>query len=123
MIKIVGSILLFGFLINLSGCSSSARPQFIRGGYFLTGDDDCWSSSRRTYNTINCYNKKDELVGYREEMTDEELQEYRHKETQKAQPKQNYNNQTSDYNYQIPNYNYQPQLRQCSTLNGLTHCW
>lgn len=77
-------ISLLGILISLSGCTSSS-PQFLRGNYYMTGDSNCRYSRERTSTSINCYNSDDELVGYRNAMTDQQLQMYQHKQQQRNQ--------------------------------------
>ena len=65
-------------LLALVGCSAS--PQFIRGNYYMTGDSNCKLYREITATSINCYTSDDKLVGYRNAMTDQELQMYRHEQ-------------------------------------------
>jgi len=71
-------------LLALVGCSAS--PQFLRGHYYMTGDSNCRSSSERTDTSINCYNSDDENTGYRDAMTDQQLQMYNNEREQLIQP-------------------------------------
>lgn len=79
MLKQIGMLALFATL--LSGCSSGG-PQFLRGNYYMTGDSNCKYSRARTANSINCYDSDDKLTGYRNAMTDQQLQMYRYEKQQ-----------------------------------------
>jgi hypothetical protein len=68
---------LFGILLSLSGCSTGG-PQFLRGNYYYTGDSNCKYSRQLTNTSITCYNSDNEVTGYRNAMTDQQLQMYRH---------------------------------------------
>ena len=85
-------ISLIGILLSLSGCSM-AGPQFLRGNYYWTGDSDCKLSRQRTDTSITCYNSDDKETGYRNAMTDQQLQMYRH--NQQMSQRQSIANQES----------------------------
>jgi len=90
-------ISMFGILISLTGCYS-ASPQFLRGNYYMTGDSNCRLSRERTDTSINCYNSDDELMGYRNAMTDQQLQMYRHnKQMEQMEQQQNKTTNTNCY--------------------------
>ncbi|TYL48562.1 hypothetical protein [Marinomonas sp. IMCC 4694] len=79
-------ISLICLLFVLVGCSAS--PQFLRGHYYMTGDSNCRYSRERTDTSINCYNSDDELTGYRNAMTDQQLQMYQFNKQQEEQKRQ-----------------------------------
>ena len=89
MLKKIGILVLLSTLIT--GCSAS--PQFLRGHYYMTGDSNCRYSRALTDTSIECYNSDDELTGYRDAMTNQQLEMYRHKE-QMEQRKQSQNKST-----------------------------
>ena len=89
------------FCILITGCVSG--PQFIRGHYYMTGDSDCRYSSRRTDTSINCYNSDKELTGYRDAMTDQQLQMHRHHEREFNRRHENKKNSTHTDCYQFGN--------------------
>ena len=62
----------------ISGCASSATPNYYNGGYYMAGDDNCKIIRARTSNTINCYNSDDTLKGYRIVMSQQQLDMYMH---------------------------------------------
>lgn len=98
-IKILISLL--GILLSLSGCST-AGPQFVHGNYYWAGDSDCRSANQRTDTSITCYNSDGEETGYRNAMTDQQLQMYRH--NQQMSQQQSIANQKS-YDRSIDNIN------------------
>ena len=82
MLKKIGMLVLFSTLI--AGCSTPG-PQLLRGFYYWTGDSSCESSSYRTDTSINCYNSDEEATGYRNAMTNQEMQAYRYEQQKKRQ--------------------------------------
>ena len=110
MRKFTIRILLFSLLLSLSGCYT-AKPQFLRGDYYMTGDSNCRSSTQRTSTTINCYDSDGELLGFRTAMTDQELDMYRHNQQMKQQQSN-----------QIYNTNNQNKPVFCNTIGTMTYC-
>ena len=82
MLKKIGMLVLFSTLI--AGCSTPG-PQLLRGSYYWTGDSSCESSSYRTDTSINCYNSGEEATGYRNAMTNQEMQAYKYEQQRKQQ--------------------------------------
>ena len=68
-------ILLTSFAVILGGCSS-AEPYLVNGKYYVMGDKNCARYKLIYDGRIMCYNKNDEQIGYRDAMTDQELQMY-----------------------------------------------
>jgi hypothetical protein len=72
-------------VLVLSGCSRSASPQFLRGNYYMTGDSNCRLSRHRTDDSITCYDSDDNKTGYRNAMTDQQLEMYRYEKQETRQ--------------------------------------
>jgi hypothetical protein len=72
--------------IFIQGCTS-ARPYSYNGKYYMVGDSNCSRFNQRAYNTINCFNSDGEPMGYRNAMTDQDMQMYN------SQQAQNHRNQ------------------------------
>jgi hypothetical protein len=120
MLKKIGMLVLFSTLI--AGCSTPG-PQLLRGSYYWTGDGSCESSSYRTDTSINCYNSDEEATGYRNAMTNQEMQAYKYQQQRKRQElrqaikqfsdglaqfgeEQRRRNNTNAYSYQPPALGY-----------------
>lgn len=73
---------LLGLAILLGGCVSSATPNFINGKYYMGGDPNCARYRIISSDRIMCANKNDEETGYRDAMTDQQLQIYMHERQQ-----------------------------------------
>lgn len=65
----------------IGGCSSAAL-NVIDGKYYLAGDSNCVRYRQLSESRIMCINKKGEEVGYRDAMTDQELQVYMYNQQQ-----------------------------------------
>ena len=78
-------ISLLGILLGLSSCGVTPGPTLFQGNYYWTGDSSCESSSYRTDTSINCYNSDKEPTGYRNAMTNQEMQAYRYEQQRKQQ--------------------------------------
>jgi len=74
-------ITLISLAILLGGCSTAA-PNFINGKYYLAGDSNCKRYRVLSESRIMCMNKKGEEVGYRDAMTDQQLQMYMYQQQQ-----------------------------------------
>ncbi len=93
-VKQPGSVLpLLCVIILMQGCAS-ASPYRYNGKYYMVGDSSCDRFSRRTSNTINCFDSDGNPTGYREAMTDQDIQMYNARQAQadrdlKEQQRQN----------------------------------
>jgi len=63
-------------LIGLTGCASAARPFSLNGNYFLAGDKNCARYRELSSNSIMCLDKHGKEIGYRNAMTNQDLQMY-----------------------------------------------
>lgn len=64
------------FVIFLSGCAASATPKLVNGKYYMGGDSNCYRYRIVTDNLIMCINRDGRDTGYREAMTEQQLQMY-----------------------------------------------
>ena len=79
------NIILILSICVLTGCVSTAKPYAIDGKYYLAGDSNCERYSTEWSligNYINCFTLDGKPTGYRNPMSDKELQNYIDKATQ-----------------------------------------
>jgi hypothetical protein len=81
-IVVCGSVL-------MSGCSTTAAPNFINGAYYMAGDKTCKRVQAISTSRIMCIDEKGNQTGYREAMTDRDIQAY---QMSVAQERASYNN-------------------------------
>lgn len=72
----------FLFLGLLSGCSStpSAKMTSVGGKFYMVGDSNCTYYKQRDENSILCANENKQTTGYRNALSDQELQYKMHRE-------------------------------------------
>ena len=104
--SVVKVMMVFILVTLLAGCAGSAMPNFYKGHYYMAGGEGCTKWRNLSGDRMMCLDDDGKDTGYIEPMTDQQLQMYMNRRAEPA-----------------PTFNYQPQLRNCSTLNGLTHCW
>ena len=79
----------------VAGCAGSAQPYFYEGRYYMAGDSNCtrwnWLSSTR----IMCSDSDGNQTGYRDAMTNQQLEMYRHNQTMRSNSYNNNNNNNS----------------------------
>jgi hypothetical protein len=85
MNKIIkGKVIYFSilFLGLLSGCSStpSAKMTSLGGKFYMVGDSNCAYYKQRDENSILCANESKQPTGYRNALSDQELQYKMHRE-------------------------------------------
>lgn len=73
------SILIFAILV--SGCAGVAMPNFYNGKYYLAGDSNCRYMRQLDVNKIMCSDSSHKDIGYREAMTDQQLQMFMHQQS------------------------------------------
>ena len=73
------SILVFAILV--SGCAGGAMPNFYNGKYYLAGDSNCRYMRQLEANRIMCQDASRKDIGYRDAMTDQQLQMYMHQQS------------------------------------------
>ena len=82
------NILLIILISTLVGCAS-AKPNFYNGRYYMTGDSDCVKGRAISESRIMCANSKGQETGYRDAMTDQQLQMYQHNQQMSQQKNTN----------------------------------
>ena len=86
--------------IFIGGCAINA-PNFINGRYYMVGDSSC-SRGRIIYEgRIMCMDADGNETGYRDAMTDQQLQMYSYELQQLTQP--SYKTTTCIRNYNVTN--------------------
>jgi len=79
--KIIKMAIMFIIFVCLCSCSMySAKPNFVQGNYYMTGDSNCIKGNVVNSNTIKCYTSDGKMTGYRAAMTDQQVQMYMHNE-------------------------------------------
>lgn len=63
-------------LTGLTGCASVAEPNLRNGHYFMAGDKNCKQGRNVSDTRIMCYNNKLQFTGYRDAMTQQDMQMY-----------------------------------------------
>ena len=84
MKKITLSISLLGILIGLSSCGGTPGPQFFQGNYYWL-DSDCMRFRSTTATSIECFNSDHVPTGYRNAMTEQQMDMYRHNQQMEQQ--------------------------------------
>ena len=67
-------------LVTLLGGCASAMPNFFNGRYYMAGDSSCVRGRALSETRMMCINSDGQETGYRDAMTDQQLQMYRHDE-------------------------------------------
>jgi hypothetical protein len=72
----------FVAILSLSGCSStpSANMTSVGGKFYMVGDPNCAYYKQRDENSILCTDKDKQITGYRNALTDQEIQYRMHRE-------------------------------------------
>lgn len=96
---------ILGVLLLFSGCAGRAIPNNIGGKYYMAGDDKCKKARRIADSRIMCINSDGKETGYRDAMTDQELQMYMHRDAQEEASSRSINNQLNYNNQQNMNRN------------------
>jgi hypothetical protein len=94
--------------IFLCGCAS-AMPNLVNGKYYMGGDSSCSRYRALSESRIMCIDKDGNETGYRDAMTDQQLQMYQHNqqmEQQRSLARKQRNKTTTCYtNYGITTCN------------------
>ncbi len=64
------------FALIISGCATTAMPNFYNGNYYMAGDSNCVRVRPLSNTRVMCTDKKGSDTGYRDAMTYEQLQMY-----------------------------------------------
>ena len=115
-------ILLLGTLLGLSSCGLTPGPRYFNGNYYWI-DSNCVEVRPLTATSIECRNSDKEETGYRNAMTNQEMQAYKYQQQRKRQElrqaikqfsdglaqfgeEQRRRNNTNAYSYQPPALGY-----------------
>jgi len=93
----------------VTGCS--AKPNFINGKYYMAGDSNCRKYRVLTSSRIMCKDSNGKDMGYRDAMTNQQLQMYMHKESMDQQEQARQAQQVQN-NRRV----------NCVTVGGFTTC-
>jgi len=69
--------------LGIAGCT--AKPNFINGKYYMGGDSNCKRYKVLSESRIMCLTSDGEETGYRDAMTDQQLQMYQHNQQMNSQ--------------------------------------
>jgi hypothetical protein len=84
-------VLLMGLIVILTGCRY-AQPNFYNGRYYMAGDKNCARMKKLSDTRIMCENTDGKETGYRDAMTDQQLQMWRHNQQIQQQNQPTYTN-------------------------------
>ena len=69
-------------VLTVSGCAGGsgtvAAPNLLNGKYFMAGDNTCTGIKQISDGRVMCYNGAKEPTGYRDAMTDQQIQMYQY---------------------------------------------
>lgn len=121
-IKFLGlkSTILLAIALGSNACSS-ATPKAINGKFYMMGDSDCKRARVLDSSRISCYNSDDENMGYRNAMSNQELEQYRFKQAQSKADFQNTLNRINYNNQQQMNrntYNFNQNMNRINDMNS-----
>ena len=71
-------------IVILAGCAS-AMPNFHNGKYYMAGDSSCQQARQYTEDKIMCIDGNGKETGWREAMTDQQLQMWQHNQQMEQQ--------------------------------------
>ena len=69
-------------VLLISGCATSAMPNFFNGNYYMAGDSNCMRVRALSEKRVMCYDKNGTETGYRDAMTPDQVQMYHMRQTQ-----------------------------------------
>ncbi|MCP3017577.1 hypothetical protein [Cupriavidus basilensis] len=87
--------------VTVAGCASSAAPNFVNGRYYMAGDSACERYRVLSPSRIMCFNSDGQATGYRDAMTDQQLQMYQFNQQMTVQQMQQLNAQLQQQNQQM----------------------
>jgi hypothetical protein len=90
-------ILLLGTLLGLSSCGVTPGPKFYNGNYYWI-DSNCVQARTLTATSIECRNSDNEETGYRNAMTNQEIQAYKYQQQKKKQEFQEFMQALDQFN-------------------------
>ncbi len=75
----------------ISGCASTAMPNFYNGNYYMAGDPSCVRMRPLSSTRIMCVDKSGANTGYRDAMTSQQMQMYQIQMAQQQVQMQQFN--------------------------------
>ena len=117
-------ILITFFTILLAGCANPATPQLFNGHYYMTGDENCVRFRALSPTSIMCLDEASNVTGYRNAMTNQDMQMYQIRLANQQLQMQQLNQSLQQLNQQIQtnnqqNYQYQtPQVQSWSPTSN-----
>ncbi len=69
-------MILIALVLALSACA--AKPNFYNGNYYMSGDSNCRYMRQIGSTRVMCMDAESNDTGYRDAMTDQQLQMYQH---------------------------------------------
>lgn len=91
----------------LTGCATTAMPNFFNGNYFMAGDPSCVQMRALSSTRIMCVDKNGNEMGYRDAMTPDQLQMYQMQQAYNQQQMQILSQQLQQTNLQLQQTNQQ----------------
>ncbi|HCM9545913.1 TPA: hypothetical protein N5O22_003014 [Enterobacter hormaechei subsp. xiangfangensis] len=70
------TLVLLAMVCSLSGCTKQAVPNYYNGNYYMAGDESCTYIKEIGYGRVMCSNDDGIETGYRDAMTQEQMQMY-----------------------------------------------
>lgn len=94
--------------LTLSGCATTAAPNFYNGRYYLAGDKNCRTMQAISQSRIHCRDKNGNLTGYRDAMTDQQLQMWQSQAANQAEQLRQLNESSRQFMQQAQQYGRPP---------------
>jgi hypothetical protein len=106
----------------LSGCAS-AMPNAINGKYYMAGDSNCKRYRQILDDRIMCIDSDGRDTGYRDAMSDQELQMYHYKQVEESAAQESFNQSMNNLSNQMRQnaYNTQQSAYQLQQMNNQTY--
>lgn len=80
-------IIVVAGILFISGCATTAMPNYFNGNYYMAGDDTCRQVRPLSATRVMCMDASGRETGYRDAMTVEQMQMYQMSQ-QQAQSQQ-----------------------------------
>lgn len=109
-VVLLSVVIMFAFF----GCARTATPNNIAGKFYMAGDSNCVRYRQLSSTRILCIDTNGAETGYRDAMTDQELQMYMHNRTIAQQQSAQLNQSLQNLNNEL-NYNNQQMLNRMNT--------
>lgn len=101
-------LILVASTLAVSGCVGGPAPNFYNGRYYLAGDRSCRTMQAVSESRIHCRDKNGNLTGYRDALTDQQLQMWRFQAANQAAQLQQINESSRRFMQQAQQYGAPP---------------